>query len=293
MLPRELYLPPAGDDKAQWMTICYIDGALTREEVHSTSGESDAYFGFVRRISTDNGRTWSTPQPIPNVTQQLPDGGMADYPGNTIFDPALGIAYQKRMLRTWPGMKLYTYNWSDHEHPYSDHTFVVENGVDRLMRYEDGPDYDPERPFDPAFTVTNRAYYGVGMALGSDGAAYFPIVCFKPGAEFSYNRAGLVLMRRDPATGQWAASTQQYLTPEESSRGLLEPDVAVLKDGRILIICRGSDTPTTPGRKWFSVSEDGGKTLSPLEELRYDDGSRFYSPSSIHRLVRSARNGRL
>ena len=43
----------------------------------------------------------------------------------------------------------------------------------------------------------------------------------------------------------------------------------------------------------MSVSTDGGKTLSPVEEFRYDDGSSFYSPSSIHTFVRSRKNGRL
>ncbi|MCY4111087.1 MAG: hypothetical protein OXF96_03985, partial [Chloroflexi bacterium] len=56
---------------------------------------------------------------------------------------------------------------------------------------------------------------------------------------------------------------------------------------------RASHTATTPGRKWFSVSDDGGRRFSPFQELRYDDGSRFYSPSSIHRFIRSERNGKL
>lgn len=30
-----------------------------------------------------------------------------------------------------------------------------------------------------------------------------------------------------------------------------------------------------------------------MEELRYDDGSQFYSPSSIHRFLRAGRNGKL
>ena len=100
-------------------------------------------------------------------------------------------------------------------------------------------------------------------------------------------------MRREPSSGEWRPSTQEYLSPERSARGLLEPDAAVLKDGRVLVVCRGSNTATTPGRKWFSISADGGRTLSRFEALRYDDGSPFYSPSSIHTFVRSSKNGRL
>jgi hypothetical protein len=62
--------------------------------------------------------------------------------------------------------------------------------------------------------------------------------------------------------------------------------VVELQDGRVLVVWRGSDTPVTEGRKWFSLSTDGGMTLSPVQEWKYDDGLRFYSPSSIHRFIR-------
>ena len=61
----------------------------------------------------------------------------------------------------------------------------------------------------------------------------------------------------------------------------------------MLVIWRGSNSPVTAGRKWFSVSTDGGMTLTAPVELKYDDGSRFYSPSSYHRMVRSSKTGRL
>ena len=73
----------------------------------------------------------------------------------------------------------------------------------------------------------------------------------------------------------------------------MEPELAELKDHRVLIVWRGSDTPTTAGRKWFSISRDGGKTLDPVAEWKYDDGSRFYSPSSYHRMIRHSRTGKL
>ena len=46
-------------------------------------------------------------------------------------------------------------------------------------------------------------------------------------------------------------------------------------------------------RSWMLLSADGGRTLSPVTELRYSDGSRFYSPSSLHRFLRSSKNGKL
>lgn len=291
MLPRSEYLPAAGQDLAQWCQVSYTDGQLTRREVLRTSGASDAYHDWYARLSSDNGRTWSDPEPIPGVVCQLDDGGMVTYPCGHQFEPVLGISYQKMMRRLWPGLEVYTFRWGDHRHPFNDHTFVQENGREVLLRYEEGPDYDPDNPFGERFCRTNRAYHGVGMAFDANGTAYYALVCRPAGRDHS--TGGVVLMRRDPQDGAWKASNPRFVSPEVSSRGLLEPDVAVLQDGSVLVVMRGSNTEATPGRKWFCISTDGGKTLSPVEELRYSDGGRFYSPSSIHTFLRSRRNGRL
>ena len=292
MLPRERYLPAPDEDRACWCTVSYVDGGLARKDVLRASGESDEYYDFEERISPDNGRTWSEPRVIEGCTLQLPGGGMVTYPCGWDYEPRLGILYEKRMRRLWPGMKLYTFNWGG-EHPFCDHTFVMENGsVEKLLKYEEGPDFDPANPFDSAFCAANRAYLGVGMDFAPDGTAYYPIIGDTSDGEGG-TRRGLLLMRRDPSTGAWLPSQPQFISPEWSSRGLQEPDVAALTNGDLLVVCRANNTQTTPDHKWFTVSSDGGRTLRPVEEFRYDDGSSFYSPSSIHAFVRSSRNGRL
>ena len=96
---------------------------------------------------------------------------------------------------------------------------------------------------------------------------------------------------------RWTAGARVEISPEVSARGLMEPEVAELKDGRLLVVWRGSTqgwdgtVAKTPGRKFYSVSTDGGRTLSPPAEWRYDDGSSFYSPSSFHRMIRAQRHG--
>jgi len=293
MLPRELYIPPPGPNISQRCAVSYVDGALTREEIWSTENESDAPRCHKRRVSPDNGRTWSAFEDIESsVNRQLPGGGIVTGLGGGEYDRGLGILYQVGLRRMWPGLPLYTYNWKDMEHPFNDHTFVIENGgSEKLFRYEDGPDFNPENPFDPAYCDSNRSYPGVHVEFAADGTAYYPIVCYKRGKDYSFNLGGVRLMKRDPRSGGWNASSVQFISPQWSSRGLLEPDVAMLKDGALLVVCRGSDTPKTPGRKWMCISTDGGRRLNPVEEFRYDDGSRFYSPSSIHRFFRSSKNG--
>ena len=78
----------------------------------------------------------------------------------------------------------------------------------------------------------------------------------------------------------------------------MEPEVAELRDGRLLVVWRTSthgwdgSVARLPGRKYFSLSTDGGRTLSPPTEWKYADGTSFYSPSSYHRMLRHS-NGKL
>jgi hypothetical protein len=108
--------------------------------------------------------------------------------------------------------------------------------------------------------------------------------------------------------GRWNAQREDYdwepgarveISPEHSARGLMEPEVAELTDGRLLVVWRGSthgwdgSVAKLPGCKFFSISNDGGRTLTPPAVWKYDDGSEFYSPSSIHRMIRHSVTGKL
>lgn len=270
----------------------YSDGALTREETLSSTARSDDYRSWRRRLSSDNGHSWSEETEIPDVVRDDERGGIVSFPGAPIWDRDGGRLFRISMTRIWPGNPAYTFNWVNHHHPFHDHVFASIDGADpTCLRFEDGPDYDPDCPFDPEFARTNRAYHGQGLSFLPDGTALHPMVCYPPEIPSPHCLGGVVLMRLAPGESRWTASNRIYVSPETSSRGLLEPDAVHLKDGRILIVCRGSDTPQTPGRKWMTWSEDGGRTLAPAREFEYADGSRFYSPSSFHQFYRASRTG--
>jgi hypothetical protein len=95
----------------------------------------------------------------------------------------------------------------------------------------------------------------------------------------------------------WRTSNRIFLPRKVSTRGLVELDLSELKDGRLLLIMRGSnaglDSLECPGRKWISVSRDGGMTWSRVTDLRYDTGEQFYSPATMARTLRSSITGKL
>src|SRR5439155_6376799 len=102
-----------------------------------------------------------------------------------------------------------------------------------------------------------------------------------------------------PGGFEWSAGARVEISPEVSARGLMEPEIAELTDGRLLVVWRGSTegwdhtVARIPGRKFHSLSSDGGRTLSPPREWAYDDGSAFFSPSSFHRMIRHSVSGKL
>ena len=58
---RELYYPSPGPGAARWLTPAYTGKGLERAEILSAESESDAYRDWQRRVSSDNGGTWSAP----------------------------------------------------------------------------------------------------------------------------------------------------------------------------------------------------------------------------------------
>jgi hypothetical protein len=164
----------------------------------------------------------------------------------------------------------------------------------KQLRYEAGEPFDPADPLKPAFLKHNEGYTGSNVLVHSNGTLIHCLAhANAPGDprndERPWKMGSLCFIGKWNAAArdyEWTAGKRVEIAPEVSSRGLMEPEVAELTDGRVLVVWRGSNTSTTPGRKWFSVSSDGGRTLAPVREWKYDDGSQFYSPSSYHRMIR-------
>ncbi|MBT3380712.1 MAG: exo-alpha-sialidase [Lentisphaerae bacterium] len=284
-------------------------------EIHTTKSGGHAPKNPEERESTDDGRTWSMLQPS-QETEFLPTGCNPRWGNNerVLYDPVAGLHvsvwWSITTLKTAPG-----------KHRYYNHAWYRLSEDDartwarpRQLRYEPGPVYDFETPYDASFLEKNLTTVHAGCTmLHSNGTIVVATVGVKiPEGEGDPDPGGKYGSYDKPAhcrdlgiacfVGRWDKQKRLYdwkrgncvwLPRSVVRRGFMEAAIAELRDGRILVVCRGTGTAETPGRKWYAVSSDGGMTLSKVRELKYDDGTRFYSPSSYHRVLRSSATGKL
>jgi hypothetical protein len=109
-----------------------------------------------------------------------------------------------------------------------------------------------------------------------------------PGNGYTYHDSAVLIGTWNEAgTLDWELSERVVADPNRSSRGMLEPTIARVQDGRILMVMRGSNDriPEAPSFRWRAVSEDDGKSWSVPEPWTYDNDTPFFSPSSCSQLL--------
>ncbi len=93
----------------------------------------------------------------------------------------------------------------------------------------------------------------------------------------------------------WEAGDGITVPPEVSSSGPCEPDLVCLGGNRLLATMRTQGIPAkkVPTTRQCAVSEDGGRTWSRLEPLKYDDGTPVWVPAAISVFERDPVSGRV
>src|SRR5262249_13032051 len=111
----------------------------------------------------------------------------------------------------------------------------------KQLRYEEGDPFDPAKPLKPSFLQKNHGYPCNSIALRKDGALL--VMLAHANAAETGNEKRAWRMGAVPFVGRWDAKAHEYrwtagkrleISPDVSSRGLMEPDLAELSDGRVL-----------------------------------------------------------
>ncbi|MDO9464908.1 MAG: sialidase family protein [bacterium] len=317
---REVYVPWKEGHGAPGVSVCYLGKGLRRQESRATEVASDWSSEYCRvRTSEDNGRTWSGWTHV-RLNWPAREGFVKEEaPSAYCYDPVskkIVRSVFQRFLIGEDGAETIQKLWRTGERSFFDHAFWQVSDDEgrtwsgpRQLRYEDGPCLAPDELPTEEFLSANQMYAGYTATATREGTIVFP-VAESPVEITDRGRAETVhgvrcfIGKWDPAAGDYAWEVSQPIAVPHriSGRGLMEPDIAELKDGRLLLEMRGSTLAVqkgwkgkteSPGRRWISLSEDGGRTWSAVTDLRYDTGEQFYSPSTYSMLLRHRRTGKL
>jgi hypothetical protein len=260
----------------------------------------------VGAYSPDNGRTWLPRPANPDFDKELPYGYRRE--GFPVFaDPVNG-----NLLRVVPAMDTPGLDPTIEEPPVALETYYLRYRVstdggqtylfDRAIIQEG---HTAAHPFDGVYRGKNGIFMGdVGSQvirtrggkllipaqackLGPDGKLW------SPGGGFTYTDVIMIIGTWRPDHRlSWEISRPIEGDPARSTRGMIEPTVIEMPDGRLLCVMRGSNGGSKdpdcqlPGYRWYAVSRNGGYTWTPPEPWTYDDGQPFFSPSSMSQLLR-------
>jgi hypothetical protein len=257
--------------------------------------EADDIFGSLSlAYSTDHGRTWEEGAEWP-AGEKRPEGVHREYwmppvtvGGRLLLLGASGVFRNDHAL---DGMTQYVprYRVSDD----GGRTWAVDEPV-----IQAGPGLDAAHPFPDVWVGRNSVMPANVPIVLKDGRVLVPCNVtvldpegryFCPPGAYTYTAAG-VLEGRWQADGRlaWKLAEPVRIKPEQSLRGAIEPTLAEMPDGRILMVLRANAGSVDPnsGFKWFSLSGDHGRTWSRPWPWTFSDGTPFFSPSSISLLTR-------
>ena len=325
---REVFVFSTRPGVAPVVNVKYLGAGLRRREIHGQQGKSDLAEKMMVRFSEDNGRTWTPLAALETGPDSLRQGNNSreDISFAVNFDPVshrtIEMVFQRIFLGE-PSEVLHQY-WKGEKRFY-DHMFCHLSQDDgrtwtepQQLTYEAGTPFNPGNWADPPFLHSNEMYGSYDITVLRNGSLAYAAAIKVPYHEDEADRKisgqlpkyvasqpGYVggvccfLGKWNQRKGRydWTHSQPLFVPRRVSTRGLSEPIIAELQDGSLLLEMRGSndglDPIQHPGRKWISQSRDGGKTWSPVTDLRYDTGEQFYAPACLAKFIRGRKTGRV
>lgn len=307
---RSLYLPYPQPDASTVISCDYTGAAgLRRYERATYQIHDDVYQDPELRYSEDNGRAWSAWEP--DLANDITPGQAFwwQWHANGITaparDPESGLLVTAAMLRAFEGGDPRKVGLRTLHH----FTFYATSADDgrtwspwRQLQYEQGPEYSEATRETPEFIGRNQCWFYYNIIVPRSGGLILPVSSYIPvtgedGRTYRYDGVRCFLGKWDAERREyrWEASEPVTTSPALTNY-LEEPWLAELADGRLLLDMRGTNagtSPVAPGRHWYSLSSDGGRTWSKPTDWRYDDGEQFFSPATMAKLLRHSRTGKL
>jgi hypothetical protein len=178
---REVYVPNTEPRIAPWVWAYPGKGGY-REEIHTLWSHENQERGFGdspmaprRRVSLDDGKTWSALEPLPELMDFREDVSILTWKFCGAFDPAsnrlLALSiHHVRDMRDGPPRRLYNHTLLQMSEDGGE-TF----GPQQLLKYEDGADFDPDDQLNPDYLKNNTAYTGQAIFKHSNGSIIIPV----------------------------------------------------------------------------------------------------------------------
>lgn len=288
-------------------TQFYLKSTENTRELRTATYLNSSGFEMIKDglFSPNNGVNWYPRTPTPDFDSNLPYG----YRRTSLplfVDPVNGKVLKLVLSLDTPGLTP-----DDPEPPIGEKAYYLRSriSVDGGQTYlSDDPLIQVGRtvssPFDGIYTGQNGYYIGDSGSQPirtNSGRIIIPAQSsvrlpngelFNPGVA-TYNDAMMILGDWQPDnTIQWTSAKFIKGDLARSTRGMIEPTITQMPDGRILAVMRGSNGGVPdpgfelPSYKWFSVSNDDGDSWSAPQPWLYDTGDNFYSPSSMSQLIK-------
>ena len=295
---REVFLRSPGPGTAVFAQAYYTKpkgGDMVSIEHRMT--RSDTVDVAYYRHSRNHGVTWSKPM-ARNTGEQRPEGMLRRHPRGGLVDKVSG-----RFIEFWVEGVL------PHDDPLEGmrqwSVFYRYDGGSAQQIIQDGAEFNATHPLPGIFTGRNMVMLGdvssvainagneilvpaVTTPLGPDGQLY------NPTKGYTYTDAVVLhgAWKRDSLV--WRASDTVKGDPARVTRGMDEPTVERLEDGRLIMVLRGSNDRdhSLPAYKWVSFSTDGGWRWTEPRPWTFSSGEPFFAPSAGSQLVRHS-NGKL
>jgi len=303
VVSREEFFPSKPGILVNAQSFYAKDTGFEKIRFRGEQNASDKANSLEMSRSDDNGKTWSTPDEM-WVVKKTPEGIVRRVIKAGWIDPESGgllimhrtiIGETDHVLQRFGrgSTTAYTITRDGWRTELVNEPVLLANATLR----EDGLFHDKRYPESSIFSMMygDRTGRPVRNHLGEilqpvqlvlfepDGKKLY-----NPGKGYTFTQAALLIGKlRDDHRIDWSLSQRVELGPDRSTRGSIEPTIAKLDDGRILMVVRGSNdrNPKLPGYKWFSVSNDGGHSWSKLKPWTYNNGENFFSPSSCSQFL--------